>query len=404
MIKTYHHGDNSQLSTHFKASEFQCKCGKGHDFQIDDELISKLEAIFDALDCSSITISSGFRCAAHDKSVGGSGTGQHTLGRAADFCCFDAAGKAIVSYRVCCAAQDSGLRGIARINDAYTHCDTRTGGIWYGDETKGSSYCIPCKDFYEYFNIPREDAKGMNGIDVSVHNGEIDWSKVKAAGVEFAILRAGFGKVIKQKDERFEQNYAGAKAAGIPVGAYWYSYAKTVEEAKQEAAACIEVLKGKQFEFPIWFDQEEKDQFTTGKENCSAMIRAFCDELEAAGYWAGLYTSRSILGTHIEDDIKTRYALWVAEWGSKLNYSGTVGMWQRSSKGSVPGIRGDVDLDTAYKDYPSLIKAKGLNGYGKISGITVELSEKTDNEPDSINVKVEIGGATYEGPLIRTGA
>lgn len=244
----------------------------------------------------------------------------------------------------------------------------------------------------------------MNGIDVSAHNGAIDWQKVKASGVQFVILRAGYGKTTSQKDKRFEEYYAGAKAAGIPVGAYWYSYAKTVDEAKQEAAVCIEVLKGKQFEFPIWFDQEEKDQFATGKENCSAMIRAFCDALEAAGYWAGLYTSRSILGTHIEDDIKTRYALWVAEWGSKLNYSGTVGMWQRSSKGSVPGISGDVDLDTAYKDYPSLIKAKGLNGYSKISGITVELSGKADSTPDSINVKVEIGGAIYEGPLIRTDA
>lgn len=246
----------------------------------------------------------------------------------------------------------------------------------------------------------------MNGIDVSAHNGAIDWQKVKASGVQFVILRAGYGKTTSQKDKRFEEYYAGAKAVGLPVGAFWYSYAKTVDEAKQEAAVCIEVLKGKQFEFPIWFDQEEKDQFATGKENCSAMIRAFCDALEAAGYWVGLYTSRSVLGTHIEDDIKKRYALWVAEWGSKLNYSGTVGMWQRSSKGSVPGIDGDVDLDTAYIDYPTKIKAKGLNGYGsesQISGISIELSGSIA-KPDSLKVALELPDGTYAGTLYRTGA
>lgn len=246
----------------------------------------------------------------------------------------------------------------------------------------------------------------MNGIDVSRHNGKIDWQKVKDSGVQFAILRAGYGKIASQKDDRFEENYAGAKAAGLPVGAYWYSYAKTVDEAKQEAAACIEVLKGKRFEFPIWFDQEEKDQFATGKANCSAMIRAFCNALEAAGYWVGLYTSRSILGTHIEDDIKSRYALWVAEWGSKLNYSSAVGMWQRSSKGSIPGISGDVDLDISYVDYPTKIKAKGLNGFektGKLEDIMVEIgSNPPDDMPDSVRVSIDIDGAKYSGTLVRT--
>ena len=123
----------------------------------------------------------------------------------------------------------------------------------------------------------------MKGIDVSVHNGKIDFEKVKAAGIQFVIVRAGLGKYAKQKDANFDANYAGAKAAGIPVGAYWYSYAVTPEEAIEEARVCIEVLKGKQFEFPIWFDQEEKASLDTGKANCSAMVRAFCNELEKAG-------------------------------------------------------------------------------------------------------------------------
>ena len=395
MMRTYHHGDTTQISPHFKASEFQCKCGRNHDFELDDDLIAKLEQLYSVLNCSQIQVSSGYRCAAHDRAVGGSGTGQHTLGKAADICCCDAAGKPIVSYRVCCAAQDIAFRGIARINDAYTHCDTRSGGVWYGDETKGARFCIPENDFYEYFNI-KKDGDSMNGIDVSAHNGFIDWNRVKASGIQFAIFRAGFGKAAKQKDDRFEENYAGAKAAGIPVGAYWYSYAMTPEEARQEAAACIEVLKGKQYEYPIWFDLEEKAALDTGKENCSEMIRAFCDILEKSGYWAGLYTSRSFLSTHIADDIKSRYSLWVAEWGSQLNYSGAVGVWQRSCTGNISGISGDVDLDTSYKDYPAQIKAKGLNGFTKPGSIITP-----DKPPDTVDIQLSINGSVYAGTLKR---
>ncbi len=118
-----------------------------------------------------------------------------------------------------------------------------------------------------------------------------------------------------------------------------------MDEARQEAETCICILRGKQFEYPIFFDVEEKATLNTGKSNCSAMIRAFCEVMEKAGYWVGLYTSRSVLGTHIEDDIKTRYALWAAEWGAKLNYSGSVGIWQYSDKGKIDGINGAVDLD-----------------------------------------------------------
>ena len=105
----------------------------------------------------------------------------------------------------------------------------------------------------------------MKGIDVSKHNGNVNWSHVKADGVEFAIIRAGYGKEISQKDAQFENNYAGCKSNGVPVGAYWYSYATNEAEARQEAAVCLQVLKGKTFEFPIYYDIEEKKQFALGK-------------------------------------------------------------------------------------------------------------------------------------------
>lgn len=397
MIKSYQFFDKTQLSPHFNVSEFRCKCGREHEILIADELIQKLEKLYAALNCSKIIVTSGYRCTAHDKSVGGSSKGQHTKGNAADICCYGQDGQPISSKTVCCKAQDIGFTGIANITAAYiyTHVDVRTGSKWYGDEVKGNSTVT--SDFYQYFGIQNENTKNMKGIDVSVHNGNIDWQKVKADGIEFAILRAGYGREFSQKDKKFEDNYAGAKAAGIPVGAYWYSYATTVDEAKLEAEVCVSTLGNKQFEFPIFFDQEEKKTLDTGKANCSAMVRAFCDVLEKNGFWVGLYTSRSVLSTHIEDDIKTRYALWVAEWGEKLNYSGAVGIWQYSSKGKVGGISGNVDLDTAYIDYAAKVKAAGKNGYG-----TANFTSAHDEpEISAANVTVTIGGNTYKGTIVK---
>ena len=392
MIKTFKHGDSTKLTAHFAVNEFQCKCGKCHDFQLDTDLVDKLEKLFTALDCSKIVISSGFRCVKHDKTVGGSGTGQHTLGKAADICCIGQNGKTIVSYLVCIAAQEVGFTGIARINDSYTHVDVRS-GRWYGDETKGNNYCIPCKDFYEYFKIVKEAEPMKNGIDVSDHQGKIAWSKVKT---DFAILRAGYGKYISQKDEQFEANYSGSKEAGIPVGAYWYSYAMTPEEAKQEAEIFLEVLKGKQLEYPVFLDLEEQKQLALGKDKVSAIIAAFLERVESAGYWVGLYMSANPLTNLVTDTIKKRYSVWVANVGvSKPAYSGSYGIWQYSWKGKLDGITGDVDLDYSYVDYPSQIKAKGLNGYGK-------QPDKPTEKPDTdsgITVEMTIDGKKYRGTV-----
>lgn len=205
-----------------------------------------------------------------------------------------------------------------------------------------------------------------NGIDVSKHQGKIDWNKVKASGkVNFAIIRAGYGKAISQKDVQFENNYKGAKAAGIPVGAYWYSYALTPAEATAEAITFLKVLEGKQFEYPVFFDIEEQNALATGKNNVSAIIRAFCGEMEKAGYWVGIYASRAHIQSYMDSDVQKRYTLWAAEWGSKLNYTGEVGLWQYSESGKVDGIAGNVDLDICYVDYPASVKSAGKNGFAK---------------------------------------
>ena len=378
----YQYSDSVQITPHFNSAEFRCKCGKEHEFSVSDELVQKLEQLYAALNCSKIIVTSGFRCSAHDKAVKGSGTGQHTLGNAADICCYGQDGQPISSKVVCCKAQDIGFSGIANITAAYqyTHVDVRPNGKWYGDEVHGNSTVTD--DFYKYFG-----GEDMKGIDVSVHNGDIDWGKVKADGIE------------KQKDEKFEQNYAGAKAAGIPVGAYWYSYAMSPEEAELEADVFLSVIKGKQFEMPVYFDLEEKKQFDLGKEQVSAIMRAFLKKVEGAGYFVGLYGSASSLTTHTADDIKSWYTIWLAHWVDQTNYSGAYGIWQHSEKGKVAGINGNVDLDICYKDFPTTIKSKGLNGWGN-APVPVQVADAPKTE-STVTATIKIGNDTYKGTFVK---
>lgn len=207
------------------------------------------------------------------------------------------------------------------------------------------------------------------GIDVSKHNGVIDWAKVKASGkVDFAILRSGFGRFApNQKDIQFERNYKECKTYGIPIGVYHYSYALSVVQAEQEADFVIDIIAGKQFEYPIYFDIEEKSQQQLSKQQCTAIIKAFCTKLEKAGYWCGFYSYDSFYATDIVPGTSERYANWVASVEYRKPVSCTnYEMWQYSWKGNIPGINGDVDLNECYVDYPTLIKNAKKNGYGTI--------------------------------------
>lgn len=238
----------------------------------------------------------------------------------------------------------------------------------------------------------------MRGIDVSKWQGNIDWQKVKAAGIEFAIIRAGYGNSAAQKDQFFEQNYCGAKAAGLHVGAYWYSYANSFREAIQEAEAFRKVIAGKQFDMPVYLDMEEKDQLEAGRDFCSGLIRTFCNEMEKVGYYAGFYTSASYARTVVSPEIISRYTFWCAQWADHCSFMGRCGIWQHSSKGRVPGIQGDVDLDACYKDFPSVIRKGGFNGYAKQSaGDRASQRTLTDRERVVQQARAWIGRKESDG-------
>ena len=209
------------------------------------------------------------------------------------------------------------------------------------------------------------DSIKLKGIDISYHDGEIDFSKI-CKNVDFIIMRAGYG--IKREDSKeikFDIYYEEAKKNNIPIGTYWYCYAKTPEGALLEAKTFLDKVKGKQFEFPVYYDVEEKNILDTGKENVNAIIKTFCEELEKNGYYCGIYTSAYFLNNLISDEIKEKYAIWVAHWGvDKPNYNGKWGVWQYSSDGHLDGIQSkSVDLDIAIIDYEPIIKSLGKNGF-----------------------------------------
>lgn len=215
------------------------------------------------------------------------------------------------------------------------------------------------------------------GIDVSTWQGNVDYKNVKASGIDFVIIRAGFGREVSQKDNMFEQNYKNAKAAGLDVGVYWYSYAESAADAVKESKACMSVIKGKKFEYPIYLDLEEQKQFAKGRSFCDGVIKAFCGELEKNGYYAGLYCSASPLTDYVSKEVAGGYALWVAQYNYKCTYSlNKYGMWQYSDNGKIGGISGSVDMNYCYVDYPSIIKSGGYNGYSKGSA-TVPTENKT---------------------------
>lgn len=211
----------------------------------------------------------------------------------------------------------------------------------------------------------------MKGIDVSYAQGRVDWSQVKNSGVQFALIRAGYGRELSQKDVQFENNYSGCKSNNIPCGAYWYSYAMSPEEAVIEANTFLSTIKGKSFEFPVYYDVEEAKQFNLGKTKVTAIIKAFLETVEKAGYWVGIYMSTSYLLDYVSNEVRDRYAIWVAQYSSQCTYTGQYGIWQYGIAGhpnwdtknvkSIKGVSGQCDVDYCYIDYPSLVKKSGLN-------------------------------------------
>lgn len=187
-------------------------------------------------------------------------------------------------------------------------------------------------------------------IDVSEWNGDINFSKVKNAGITCVILRAGYGKDPNQEDNKFNEYYRQAKAAGLNVGAYWYSYATSVDAAKAEVKNCMKTIGGKEFDLPVFLDVEEYRQAVLPRRTLTDIISTFCDGMNSNGFNSGLYSAKSMLvDSAYPDELSNKYLIWLAM--PNTSYSDLpsyVDLWQYSWTGSVDGIRNDVDLNYIY--------------------------------------------------------
>ena len=190
-------------------------------------------------------------------------------------------------------------------------------------------------------------------IDVSKHQGDINWQAVKAAGIDTAIIRCGFGDDIPSQDDPFwRANVERARAAGLRIGAFLYSYADSVAHAQSEASHAIRLLQGISLDLPIFYDME--DENTTGK--CSPvllgdMAEIFCKALQDAGYQVGIYANKYWFTNKLTDPRFEKWDKWVAQYYKECTYSGTKVGWQYTSTGSVDGVQGNVDISEFYKDY-----------------------------------------------------
>lgn len=192
----------------------------------------------------------------------------------------------------------------------------------------------------------------MKGIDVSHHNGKIDWAKVAASDVDYAIIRCGFGDNYTSQDDRYwAQNVKGCESNNIPFGVYIYSYATTAEQAKSEAAHVLRMVAGHTINFPIYFDVEDKIQEKLPKSQLTGIINTFANAIHSAGYECGIYANTYWWNNYIDISIANNLAWshWVAQYNDVApTYTGVYQMWQCSSTGKVPGINGDVDLNFWY--------------------------------------------------------
>lgn len=220
----------------------------------------------------------------------------------------------------------------------------------------------------------------VSGIDVSAHQGAIDWERVKADGVDFAILRCGYGSDSPRQDDRqFARNVAECERVGMAYGVYLYSYATDVDMARSEAQHVLRLLDGRRPLYPIYYDLE--DAGTTGRcDNATilAMAKTFVETLEAAGYWVGIYANLYWHNTRLTDAWYDRKARWVAQYNAQNTYRGAYGMWQYTSEGTVDGIAGHVDRNRCYVDYPALLAAHyallgDANGDGRVTSADAAL-------------------------------
>ncbi len=213
------------------------------------------------------------------------------------------------------------------------------------------------------------------GIDVSSYQGNINWEKAKQ-NIDFAIIRCGYGNNrTTQDDSKFERNTEKCEQQNIPYGVYLYSYATNIEEAQSEVEHTLRLIQNKKLEYPVFLDVESDVQASLPNETLVNIVEYYCTKMEEAGYYVGIYANLDWFVNRLDSPKLDKFDHWLAQWNNKPTYQKPFGMWQYTSKLTIPGIEGFVDGDIAYKDYPTIIKERNLNHLDKPTPLKFKIGD-----------------------------
>ena len=245
----------------------------------------------------------------------------------------------------------------------------------------------------------------MKGIDISAGSG-VDFHALKKAGYEFVIARAGWGSYAKQKDGDFHNNVMQAAAAGLHVGAYWFMYFRNLPEAQQNAAAFNEVLEPYRgiLDMPVYLDYEgdttryyeQNSGAKETKDTATAALNIACSQMERYGWFTGYYCNLDYLRNHFKEGDLVQYTRWLAYWSSRKP-DVACDIWQSAGDAKIVEARGKVDHDECYRDFPTIIRRAGLNGFKPDSApqanVTRRSGDRWEIVDDGTDITIRLGGA-----------
>ena len=186
-------------------------------------------------------------------------------------------------------------------------------------------------------------------VDVSEWQQNINYRQLKSSGIKAVIIRAGYGREVSQKDTMFESHYKEAKSAGLKIGVYWYSYANSADDAEREAKACLECIKGKSLDMPIYYDMEDSSQIKLGKAKLTEIAERFCATIKKSGYRAGVYANLNWFNNYLDyNRLKSKYSIWLAQYNSVNEL--ICDIWQNSSTGRVSGYGKNIDTNIIFNE------------------------------------------------------
>ena len=246
-------------------------------------------------------------------------------------------------------------------------------------------------------------------VDISEFQQGINFNKMKNDGIKAVIIRAGYGRESSQKDSMFESHYRNAKAAGLKIGVYWYSYADSAGDAEKEAKACLECINNKSLDMPIYYDLEDNSQTKLGKAKLTEIAERFCKTIKKSNYRAGVYANLNWFNNYLDyDKLKKKYSIWLAQYNSVNELSCDI--WQNSSTGRVSGYGKNIDTNIIFNENvfenvkvekPTLTYRVYADGrwYDEVKGLS-NIAGRKKQAISGVAVKVSAGKLCYRVHLL----